>query len=113
MHVDGQALGGGRCARGHQFGGIAKVKGEVDLLRAEALEQHPELGGIRLSRGGGAEGPADRGAGLFVADGRVAPMGELAGAMLASLMQDGDAPTPGLMPTALSIRGTTGPPPSV
>lgn len=39
------------------------------------------------------------------------PMGELAGAMLATLMEDGEAPAPALMPTALSIRGTTGPPP--
>ncbi len=40
------------------------------------------------------------------------PMGELAGAMLATLMERGEAPAPGLMPTALTIRGTTGPPPS-
>jgi DNA-binding LacI/PurR family transcriptional regulator len=39
------------------------------------------------------------------------PMGELAGAMLATLMEHGEAPEPGLMPTSLSIRGTTGPPP--
>ena len=39
------------------------------------------------------------------------PMGELAGAMLATLMERGDAPAPALMPTALTIRGTTGPAP--
>ena len=38
------------------------------------------------------------------------PMGELAGAMLATLMEHGEAAEPGLMPTALSIRGTTAPP---
>jgi DNA-binding LacI/PurR family transcriptional regulator len=39
------------------------------------------------------------------------PMGELAGAMLATLMESGDAAPPALMPTALTIRGTTGAPP--
>ncbi len=38
------------------------------------------------------------------------PMGELAGAMLATLMQHGEAPEPGLMPTSLTIRGTSAPP---
>jgi len=35
------------------------------------------------------------------------PMGELAGAMLATLMERGTAPAPALMPTSLVIRGTT------
>jgi LacI family transcriptional regulator len=38
------------------------------------------------------------------------PMGELAGAILATLMEHGEAPEPVLMPTSLSIRATTGPP---
>ena len=39
------------------------------------------------------------------------PMGELAGAVLATLMERGEAQAPDLMPTSLSIRGTAGPPP--
>ena len=40
------------------------------------------------------------------------PMGELAGAMLAALMERGSAEAPALMPTSLAIRATSGPAPA-
>jgi DNA-binding LacI/PurR family transcriptional regulator len=39
------------------------------------------------------------------------PMGELAGATLAAIMRDGRAAAPAPLPTALTVRGTSAPPP--
>jgi DNA-binding LacI/PurR family transcriptional regulator len=69
-----------------------RVPGDVSVVGVDDL---PDSAGLRLTT-------------VFVP---YEPMGELAGATLAELMSGGEATTPALLPTALTVRGTTGPPP--